>query len=337
MIRLRPAPRQALADDGVVGQAPLPGQEDEPIELGLEADGHGRRGLAPLEAEERHGDGPPVVDATHDLVLRARRVGEVDLVELRLARDHPDRSHLDAGLAHVDQQEADALVLRGVGIRPGEEEDVVGQVSRGRPHLLTVDNHWSPSRTPAAGLPRSDPALGSVALAPRSSPEDAGRVVGLLLVGPPHLQGVAELWMPNVVHPRSAPRPWSSRRGSPAPAPTARAAVLLRPAGRQVAVLVEGMAPLADEPLQLLPSSWPMPCQFVGSARRGRPGLFRGRPRPRPSKVGCTDLTLPTGRRHRPVRVGLRQRRPPSVGPPRPPIRGPSAPGGRGRCGRGRS
>ena len=187
--------------------------------------GHGGRGLAPLEAEQRHRHRPPVVDAAHDLVLRAGRVGEVDLVELGLARDHLDRSHLDAGLAHVDQEEADPLVLRCVGVGPGEDEDVVGEMAGRRPDLLAVDDPLvAVEDGPAAEVAEVGPGVGlRVALAPQVlAGQDPGQVVGLLLVGPPHLQGVAEhLDAEDVVEPagRHPGLGRTPRRGSPAPAP----------------------------------------------------------------------------------------------------------------------
>ena len=67
-------------------------------------------------------------------------VGVEDLVELALAGDHLDRPHLDAGLAHVDEQERDALVLGRVGIGAGEREDVVGEVPGRGPDLLAVEH-----------------------------------------------------------------------------------------------------------------------------------------------------------------------------------------------------
>ena len=220
-----------------------------------------------------------------------RRVGEVDLVELGLARDHLDRSHLDAGLAHVDQEEADPLVLRRVGVGAGEDEDVVGEVAGGRPDLLAVDDPLvAVEDGPAAEVAEVGPGVGlRVALAPQVlAGEDAGQVVGLLLVGPPHLQGVAEhLDAEDVVRThRSAPRPWSSpRRGSPAPAPTAprrRTPAASRAPGsraRRACGATRGRTAPAPPP-----RAGRCPASSSGGARRGRPGPSRGRPRPRPSR-----------------------------------------------------
>ena len=134
------APGQPLADDRVVGDAALLGQQEQAVELGLEADRLRGRRRAALVAEQAHRHRPAVVDAADDLVLGAHGVGVEDLVELALAGDHLDRPDLDAGLAHVDEEERDALVLRGVGVGAGEREDVVGEVAGRRPDLLPVEH-----------------------------------------------------------------------------------------------------------------------------------------------------------------------------------------------------
>ena len=82
---LRVALGQPLADARVVGDATLLGQQQQAVDLGLEADRAGGRGLAALEAEQRHRHGPAVVDAADDLVLGRGGIGVEDLVELALA------------------------------------------------------------------------------------------------------------------------------------------------------------------------------------------------------------------------------------------------------------
>ena len=67
---LRVAPRQALADERVVGHAAFAASADEPVELGAEQDRERRRGLAPLVAEQRHRDRPAAVHLADDVVLR---------------------------------------------------------------------------------------------------------------------------------------------------------------------------------------------------------------------------------------------------------------------------
>jgi phosphate-selective porin len=53
-LHLRVRPRELLADDRVVGHAALLGEQQEAVDLGLEADRLRGRRLAALEAEQRH-------------------------------------------------------------------------------------------------------------------------------------------------------------------------------------------------------------------------------------------------------------------------------------------
>jgi hypothetical protein len=62
-LHLPVGPGEPLADDRVPGDAALAGQDQQPVELGLEADRHGGSGLAPLVAEQGHRHRPAVVDA----------------------------------------------------------------------------------------------------------------------------------------------------------------------------------------------------------------------------------------------------------------------------------
>ena len=69
-------------------------------------------------------------------------VGEEHLVEVAevLVGELGERPALDARRLHVDDQRADALVLRRVGIGAHEAEAPVGVVRARRPHLLAVDD-----------------------------------------------------------------------------------------------------------------------------------------------------------------------------------------------------
>ena len=67
-------------------------------------------------------------------------VGHVDLVELGLAGDLAQRTHLDARRAHVEREVGHALVLGRLGVGAGDEHAPVGQVGHGVPHLLAVDD-----------------------------------------------------------------------------------------------------------------------------------------------------------------------------------------------------
>ena len=147
------------------------------VELLLEATVPGGRRGAALEAERRHGDLPAVVHATDDVVLGAANIGEEDLVELGRAVDLLNRPHLDPGLLHRDEEVGDAGVLRRVGVGAGQQEDVVGVVGLGRPHLLPVDHPLVPVELGPrleAGQVRAGVGLAE-ALAPRDlALQDAG-------------------------------------------------------------------------------------------------------------------------------------------------------------------
>ncbi len=137
---LRPGPCQPLADQGVAVAPAAPRLAQDLVELLLEAPVAGGRRRAALEPERRHGNLPPVVHATDDVVLGAAHVGEEDLVELGRPVHLFDRPHLHPGLLHRDEEVGDPGVLRRVGVGAGQQEDVVGVVRLGRPHLLPVDD-----------------------------------------------------------------------------------------------------------------------------------------------------------------------------------------------------
>ena len=73
-------------------------------------------------------DPPAVVDLADAVRVGDARAVEEDLVELDLAGDLAQRSHLDAGLVHVEQEVGDALVLGRVGIGARQQDREVGDV-----------------------------------------------------------------------------------------------------------------------------------------------------------------------------------------------------------------
>ena len=193
---------------------------DDDVELLLEAAvaGGGRR--APLEAEGGHGDVPPVVDPTDDVLLRAAGVGEEHLAELGRAVDLLDRPHLDAGLLHRAQQVGDALVLRGVGVGAAEDEDVVGHEALGGPDLLAVDD---PLVAVEDGLGLEAGEVGArVGLAEALAPgdlagEDLGEEELLLLLGAPLQDGRARRACRRRSRPASGRRPGRTPRSARRP------------------------------------------------------------------------------------------------------------------------
>ena len=195
-----PGPRQALADERISRAPVLLGDPDDVVELSQEPAVAGRGRRAALEPERGHRHLPAVVLAAHHVGPRAARVGEEDLVEVGAAVDLLDRAHLDARLLHGHEQIGDPGVLRGVGIGPCEQEDVVGELRLRRPDLLSVD-HPLVAVELGPGLERGQVAacvrLGEP-LAPRDAAvENARDEPLLLLLGPPLKdgrpdQGVAE-------------------------------------------------------------------------------------------------------------------------------------------------
>ena len=78
-----------------------------------------------------------LADAVGD---RNAHVVEVDLAELARPEHRRQRPDLDAGCVHRQDQPADALVLRRVGVGADEQLAVVGDVAVRRPDLLAVDD-----------------------------------------------------------------------------------------------------------------------------------------------------------------------------------------------------
>ena len=78
----------------------------------------------------------PLCSAADEMVVGHEHVVEEHLVELRVAGDLHERTHLDAGRLHVDDEVRDALVLRRVGIGAGEADAPPRELRVAGPHLL---------------------------------------------------------------------------------------------------------------------------------------------------------------------------------------------------------
>ena len=87
-----------------------------PISCEIAARSFSRRGLR---------DAPSRVDVTDAIGVGNPHIGEEDLVEVRATRELPQRSHVDAGRAHVETEVGDPLVLRHVGIGAHEQHPAV--------------------------------------------------------------------------------------------------------------------------------------------------------------------------------------------------------------------
>ena len=178
-------------------------------------------------------------------------VAEEDLVELRLARDLPQRPHLDPGRVHVDEEVGEVPVARRVRVALRDEDAEVGDVRERRPHLLPVDDV---DVAAALGARARGGEVGArVRLREALAPDLVGRedrleVARLLLLRP-----VRDDRRPGHVEADHADMGRSLHRGELLvedrleAVRRTRAAVLLRPGQPCVAGLVQLAAPLADE------------------------------------------------------------------------------------------
>ena len=123
----------------VVVERAVLGREPQELLDELGVDDELARVDAALVGERLVRDLPAFVLRADDPVLGNEHVGEEDLVELGLVGDLAQRPHLDARVAHVDDEVGDALVLRRVGIGAGEAHAPVGELRVARPHLLAVE------------------------------------------------------------------------------------------------------------------------------------------------------------------------------------------------------
>ena len=93
-----------------------------------------------LEAQQRLGDAPTCVEFTHQVGGRHAHVFQEHFAQLAVPRHVPDRPHPDAGLVHVDQEEADAGLLLRLLVGARQHEDVAGVGGERGPDLLAVDD-----------------------------------------------------------------------------------------------------------------------------------------------------------------------------------------------------
>jgi hypothetical protein len=108
---------------------------EAPADLSLEDE---RPHRAPLVLHDAHRDAPAGARRAEQAIGRDAHVLEEDLAELGVVGHLLERADGDAGRLHVDEQQADALVLRRVGLGAAEEEAPVRDVGVARPHLLAV-------------------------------------------------------------------------------------------------------------------------------------------------------------------------------------------------------
>ena len=161
---------------------------DQPAQQRLEPRGEAEAEGAALVQQRGHGHRPAVARLAQDRLARHPDVGEVDLVELRVTGDLPQRPHLDAGGVHVDQQVGQPAVPVGVRVGADDEDAPVGDVRVGRPHLLAVDHPLVAVQLgPGAGAGQVGAGAGlGEALAPHLlAGEQRRQEARLLLLGAP--------------------------------------------------------------------------------------------------------------------------------------------------------
>ena len=149
---------QPVAQHGVVDAAVGPCPVADECQLALEPDDLAEGRHAALEAEQAHRHAPALPHLADHQVGVGDGAGEEDLVELRPAGQLLDRPDLDAGLVDRDEQEGEPLVALRARLGAGDDEDPLGEVRVGRPHLLTVDD---PLRA-VVGEPRARLDVGEV-------------------------------------------------------------------------------------------------------------------------------------------------------------------------------
>jgi hypothetical protein len=240
--------RDAVAKDGVFGDTVRAGHVRERLALVRAGIAH-RRDERPLVLEHRLGHVPPAVGLADEVACGHAHAFEERLAERGRPADEANGPDADAGRAHVDEEETDALVLRRLEIGAHEAEHPVGEVRVRRPDLASIDHvrvAVEHRARPKAGEVRPGIRL-AVALAPADlATRDPRQVLALLLLVP-----VLE------EHGAQHPQP-HALEGSPAPeaghlfaqdrrliVAQAAAAVLARPRGRGPSTLGHAFEPCA--------------------------------------------------------------------------------------------
>ena len=200
-----------------------------------------------LVAQQELGIGPAPVLLADAVRHRHAHIGEEHLVEIVPAVHGDDRPHLDAGAVHVDQQEGDALLLlRGLRVGAHQREDPVRIVRAAGPDLGAVDDILV-AVAHGAGPERGEVGAGAgfrIALAPEHvALQDRRQVLRLLRFA---AEGVDDRPHHHDAEGREAGRVMALvgfledefLRRRPA-----GAAMLLRPVGRNPALLVKRLLP----------------------------------------------------------------------------------------------
>src|SRR6185437_6810059 len=92
-----------------------------------------------LMLQEALRDRPALIEPADEIAQRHADILEEGLAERRGAADQPDRPRAHAGIGHVDEDEADALVLFCERVGAHQAEDPIRLVGVGGPDLVAVD------------------------------------------------------------------------------------------------------------------------------------------------------------------------------------------------------
>ena len=134
------------------------GQAEDLLEVGAAQVARGE----PLVHERGDRHAPARAHRAEPLAVGDAHVGEVDLVEVRRARDLLDAPGLDARRLHGQEEEGEALVLGRLGIAARDQDGPVRPVRARGPDLLPVDHPVVAVALGArAEAARSEPAPGS--------------------------------------------------------------------------------------------------------------------------------------------------------------------------------
>ena len=100
----------------VVGEPEVTDHLDRPrVQVDAAATTAARTDRGTLVHQRRQRDVPTVVDVAEAIVVGNAHLVEEDLVEARPTGHLAQRSHLDTGRLHVDDEPGESLVLRQVG------------------------------------------------------------------------------------------------------------------------------------------------------------------------------------------------------------------------------
>src|SRR5207245_11221467 len=129
---------ELLSQDGIAALLLLLDEAHEAMQRVAQRDVPDEGKQIPFVRQGGDGDAPPFIELPDQVPAGHPHVVEENLVELGFAGELAQRPYRDPRRLHVDEQEADALVLGGGGVGADEQEAPVGDVRHAGPDLLAV-------------------------------------------------------------------------------------------------------------------------------------------------------------------------------------------------------